>query len=39
VAESAVAGSLKSADGTKLAYRSWPKPGAATTFYRIGGGS
>jgi acylglycerol lipase len=34
VAESAVAGtgSLKSADGTKLAYRAWPKAGSTTTF-------
>jgi alpha-beta hydrolase superfamily lysophospholipase len=34
VAESVVAGtgSIKSADGTKLAYRSWPSPGANITF-------
>jgi alpha-beta hydrolase superfamily lysophospholipase len=39
VAESAVAGagSLKSADGTKLAYRAWPKPGADTTFAVVHG--
>jgi alpha-beta hydrolase superfamily lysophospholipase len=39
VAESAVAGagSLKSADGTKLAYRAWPKAGADTTFAVVHG--
>jgi acylglycerol lipase len=39
VAESAVAGmgSLKSADGTKLAYRAWPKSGADTTFAVVHG--
>jgi acylglycerol lipase len=39
VAESAVvgAGSIKSADGTKLAYRSWPKPGADTAFAVVHG--
>jgi acylglycerol lipase len=39
VAESAVAGlgSIKSADGTKLAYRAWPKPGADTTFAVVHG--
>ena len=39
MAESAVAGagSIKSADGTKLAYRSWPKPGADTTFAVVHG--
>ena len=37
MAESAVAGSLKSADGTKLAYRAWPKPGADTTFAVVHG--
>jgi alpha-beta hydrolase superfamily lysophospholipase len=39
VAESAVAGagSIKSADGTKLAYRSWPQPGADTTFAVVHG--
>jgi acylglycerol lipase len=39
VAESAVAGmgSLKSADGTKLAYRAWPKPGSDTTFAVVHG--
>lgn len=39
MAESAVAGagSIKSADGTKLAYRSWPKPGADITFAVIHG--
>ena len=37
--ESAVAGagSIKSADGTKLAYRSWPKPGAGITFAVVHG--
>jgi acylglycerol lipase len=39
VAERAGAGtaSLKSADGTKLAYRAWPKPGADTTFAVVHG--
>ena len=39
MAESAVAGvgSLKSADGTKLAYRAWAKPGADTTFAVVHG--
>ena len=39
MAESAVAGtgSLKSADGTKLAYRAWLKPGADTTFAVVHG--
>jgi alpha-beta hydrolase superfamily lysophospholipase len=31
------AGSIKSADGTKLAYRSWPKPGASITFAVVHG--
>lgn len=31
------AGSLKSADGTKLAYRAWPKPGAVVTFAVVHG--
>ena len=30
-------GSLKSADGTKLAYRAWPKPGASATFAVVHG--
>jgi acylglycerol lipase len=39
VPENAVtaAGSIKSADGTKLAYRSWPKPGADITFAVVHG--
>lgn len=39
MAESAVAGkgSIKSADGTKLAYRAWPYPGADTTFAVVHG--
>jgi acylglycerol lipase len=37
VAETAVAGSLKSADGTKLAYRAWPTPDADTTFAVVHG--
>jgi acylglycerol lipase len=39
VTESTVAGagSIKSADGTKLAYRSWPKPGAGITFAVVHG--
>jgi acylglycerol lipase len=39
VAEGAVAGlgSIKSADGTKLAYRAWPKPGADITFAVVHG--
>jgi alpha-beta hydrolase superfamily lysophospholipase len=39
VPESAVtgAGSIKSADGTKLAYRSWPKAGASITFAVVHG--
>jgi acylglycerol lipase len=35
--EVAGAGSIKSADGTKLAYRSWPKPGAGITFAVVHG--
>jgi alpha-beta hydrolase superfamily lysophospholipase len=31
------AGSIKSADGTKLAYRSWPNPGARITFAVVHG--
>jgi acylglycerol lipase len=31
------AGSIKSADGTKLAYRAWPKAGAAATFAVVHG--
>ncbi|MHB8588993.1 MAG: alpha/beta hydrolase [Candidatus Dormibacteraceae bacterium] len=31
------AGSVESADGTKLAYRAWPKPGAATAFAVVHG--
>ena len=31
------AGSIKSADGTRLAYRSWPKPGANITFAVVHG--
>ena len=30
-------GSIESADGTKLAYRAWPKPGAAITFAVVHG--
>jgi alpha-beta hydrolase superfamily lysophospholipase len=39
VAESAIAGtgSLSSADGTKLAYRSWPRAGADATFAVVHG--
>jgi acylglycerol lipase len=39
VAEStlAAAGSVESADGTKLAYRAWPKAGAAITFAVVHG--
>jgi acylglycerol lipase len=39
VAEGAVAGlgSIKSADGTKLAYRAWPKPDADITFAVVHG--
>ena len=39
MAESAVAGkgSIKSADGTKLAYRAWPKAGSDTTFAVVHG--
>jgi alpha-beta hydrolase superfamily lysophospholipase len=39
VAETAVAGtgSLKSADGTQLAYRAWPKVGAEATFAVVHG--
>jgi alpha-beta hydrolase superfamily lysophospholipase len=39
VAEStlATAGSVESADGTKLAYRAWPKAGAAITFAAVHG--
>ena len=39
MAESAVAGkgTIKSADGTTLAYRAWPKPGADTTFAVVHG--
>jgi alpha-beta hydrolase superfamily lysophospholipase len=39
VAESAVAGagSLKSADGTRLAYRTWPNPGSDITFAVVHG--
>lgn len=37
MAETAVAGSLKSADGTKLAYRAWPTPGTDTTFAVVHG--
>jgi alpha-beta hydrolase superfamily lysophospholipase len=39
VAESALAGtgSLKSADGTKLAYRSWPRSGSNVTFAVVHG--
>jgi alpha-beta hydrolase superfamily lysophospholipase len=33
----ASAGSLVSADGTRLAYRSWPKPGAGVTFAVVHG--
>lgn len=33
----ASAGSLASADGTKLAYRGWPKPGAVITFAVVHG--
>ncbi len=33
----AAAGSIKSADGTKLAYRAWPKAGANTTFAVVHG--
>lgn len=31
------AGSIKSADGTKLAYRAWPEPGAGITFAVVHG--
>jgi acylglycerol lipase len=31
------AGSIESADGTKLAYRAWPKPGAVITFAVVHG--
>lgn len=31
------AGSIKSADGTRLAFRSWPKPGAQITFAVVHG--
>lgn len=31
------AGSIESADGTKLAYRAWPAPGAVTTFAVVHG--
>jgi alpha-beta hydrolase superfamily lysophospholipase len=34
---SAVAGEVVSADGTKLAYRAWPKQGAAVTFAVVHG--
>jgi alpha-beta hydrolase superfamily lysophospholipase len=37
VAETAVAGSLESADGTKLAYRAWRTPGTAITFAVVHG--
>jgi len=33
----AIAGSVESADGTKLAYRAWPKPGAHITFAVVHG--
>ncbi|MDQ2943489.1 MAG: lysophospholipase [Candidatus Dormibacteraeota bacterium] len=33
----AAADSIESADGTKLAYRAWPKPGAAITFAAVHG--
>jgi lysophospholipase len=33
----AVAGTVESADGTKLVYRAWPKPGAAVTFAVVHG--
>jgi acylglycerol lipase len=33
----AAAASIQSADGTKLAYRAWPKPGAAVTFAVVHG--
>jgi len=32
-----IAGTVVSADGTKLAYRSWPKPGADVTFAVVHG--
>lgn len=34
---SAIAGTVDSADGTKLAYRGWPTPGAALTFAVVHG--
>ena len=37
MAEAAVAGSLKSADGTKLVYRAWPAHGTDTTFAVVHG--
>jgi alpha-beta hydrolase superfamily lysophospholipase len=33
----ATAGSVQSADGTKLAYRAWPQPGASITFAVVHG--
>jgi alpha-beta hydrolase superfamily lysophospholipase len=33
----AIAGTVASKDGTKLAYRAWPKPGAAITFAVVHG--
>jgi alpha-beta hydrolase superfamily lysophospholipase len=33
----AIAGSVESADGTKLAYRAWPQPGADITFAVVHG--
>ena len=36
-APSAIAGTVDSADGTKLAFRAWPTPGAALTFAVVHG--